>query len=93
MPRKFSSYSDTPSLFDSATSGLTVVRAQWAGTEAWTIEDLFQGYEILQALTYSTSLPLIARILPWFRKVDIVFGYAEIGRRGIAALMHLQKRV
>ncbi|AUW92653.1 hypothetical protein BXT84_00700 [Sulfobacillus thermotolerans] len=85
---------ETLSLFDEAAQpALTVVQARFLGETAASLADLFSGFDTLQALTYSSSVPMIAAILPWFRHVDIVFGYDEIVPQDVRQLMALQHAV
>lgn len=96
LPKKLppSSSHETLSLFDDASQpALTVVQARFLEQTAASLADLFSAFDTLQALTYSSSVPAIAAILPWFRHVDIVFGYEEIVPQDVRQLMALQHAV
>ena len=90
---KRTKYGDNgPSLFPvEETAGLAVVQAQFLGGQSSSIADLFRGYETLRALTYSASLPLIQRLLPWFADVEIIFGLEDVLSPGIQDVLAFQQ--
>ncbi|MCY0864755.1 MAG: phospholipase D family protein [Sulfobacillus sp.] len=73
------------------TTGLTAVQAQFLGSRSVSIADLFRGYDSLRALTYSASLPLIRRLLPWFADVEIIFGLEDVLSPGIQDVLAFQQ--
>ncbi len=81
-----------PSLFPvEETAGLAVVHAKFLGGQSSSIADLFRGYETLRALTYSASLPLIQRLLPWFTDVEIIFGLEDVLSPGLQDVLAFQQ--
>ena len=93
MPKKSSTPAPLPLFAEAPFPALTVVHARFIEETAGTLSDLFSGFDTLQALTYSSSVPLIATILPWFRHVDLVFGYEEIVPQDVRQLIALQQAV
>ena len=41
-------------------------------------KDLFDGYEELYAITYSSGINFMSRIFEKFKKAEVVFGYPPI---------------
>lgn len=78
MPKKSSPPDTLPLFVEACFPALTVVHTQFSEETVWTLSDLFSGFDTLQALTYSSSVSLIVTFLPWFRHVDLMFGYDEI---------------
>ena len=71
--------------------GLQVVTASFQGVEPFTWS-LFDGFETMQALTYSVSTPMIFRMLErhGFRRFECVFGYEPGLGRFAEVIAHQQ---
>ncbi|MDQ6699819.1 MAG: phospholipase D family protein [Acidobacteriota bacterium] len=60
---------------DQAPAGeLTVFRAQLLGSEQTDWPTLFEGFQTLKAITFSTSVEFLIRFVPQFQDAEIVFG-------------------
>jgi hypothetical protein len=57
---------------------LTVFRAQLTGCEETSWEELFAGFAALKAITFSSGLDFLVRLVPRFEDVEIVLGSERI---------------
>ncbi|MEO9190126.1 MAG: phospholipase D family protein [Acetobacteraceae bacterium] len=57
---------------------LTVFRAELLGQGPATWQELFGGFDTLKAITFSSSLIFLLRLIEGFREVEIVFGSERI---------------
>lgn len=56
-------------------------------------KDLFDGYEELYAITYSSGINFMSRIFEMFKKAEVVFGYPPILTKAHIRLVSLQLNV
>ena len=64
-------------LTDGSFDGLTVVYSRYERSEPFSFE-LFEGFDSLQVLTYSASIPMAVRMLKQFNSFECVFGYEGV---------------
>jgi hypothetical protein len=57
---------------------LTVFHARLLGREQTSWEELFDGFATLKAITFSSSLAFLVRLVPRFEDAEIVFGAESI---------------
>lgn len=57
---------------------LTVFRAELLGSDGGTWQELFAGFDTLKAITFSSSLEFLLRLVDGFDDVEIVFGSESI---------------
>lgn len=57
---------------------LDVVRAEYVGSETVTWEELFDGYDSLKAITFSSGVSFVCRLVERFEKAEIIFGCEEV---------------
>lgn len=75
---------DLLSMFDendtqlSHTGELKIMNLDYIDSEITTWEDLFTGYDRLYAVTYSSSIDFISKLLPKFKDVEIIFGFEKV---------------
>jgi hypothetical protein len=62
----------------SAAKPLTVFRAQLIGREEATWEELFAGFTQLKAITFSSSIEFLLRLIDRLDEAEIVFGSENI---------------
>lgn len=62
----------------SNTGEIKIMNLELLNSEFTTWEDLFTGYDKLYAVTYSSSIDFITKLLPKFEKVEIIFGFEKI---------------
>lgn len=73
-----------------STKKLNVVEASFKGVVSMNWEDLFNGYDEIYAITYSSSIDLISRVLPNFRYAEIIFGCEAVLEDNVAMIMSVQ---
>ena len=55
-------------------------------------KELFNGYQRLYAITYSSSSSFINKLLPMFEEAEIIFGYEKV-LHGLADILAYQQAV
>ena len=69
----------TQNLFSEEPNNLLyIVRANFNATENITWQEMFEGYDTLKAITYSSSIDFICKLLPKFNTSEIIFGFEGI---------------
>jgi hypothetical protein len=61
-------------LFDEESGRLSVVKADFITAETLLWEELFSGFDVLRAITYSTGMSFVCKILRDFGFAEIIFG-------------------
>lgn len=56
---------------------LDVVKMEFSGAETMTWQDLFSGFDTLHAITYSSGINFIYRLLDFFEEAEVIFGCDE----------------
>lgn len=75
---------DSLSIFDeeygilSNVERIKIMNMQYIDSETMDWEELFKGYSKLHAVTYSSSIDFISKLLPMFEEVEIIFGSEKI---------------
>lgn len=90
--------SELVSLFDIAEESgveidketLTVVHAEMKSTEKTSWQDLFDGFDELYAITFSSGIDFTANLLSRFQYAEIIYGCDAILPNTIAAVMSVQ---
>ena len=72
------------------TKKLSVVEAEFKTIHMMNWEDLFMGFDEMYAVTYSSSIDFISRILPNFKYAEIVFGCDAVLDDTVAMLLSVQ---
>ncbi|MBQ6700211.1 MAG: NgoFVII family restriction endonuclease, partial [Oscillospiraceae bacterium] len=77
------SFMENMSLFDqqenNASNGmLDVVKMNFEEAERMTWKELFSGFDEMHAITYSSGIGFVYKLLNMFEKAEIIFGYDEI---------------
>ncbi|MDR3020612.1 MAG: hypothetical protein LBU66_06890, partial [Treponema sp.] len=83
------------SLFDMPDGGLAsgkldVVQAEFLNAQTMSWEELFDGYNSLCAITYSSSVDFICRLLKKFDRAEIIFGFQDIMSYNLQEIMAYQ---
>lgn len=83
------------SLFDiveetEPTKKLNVVKATFIEATPLNWDELFKGYDEIYAITYSSGIDFISRVLPNFRYGEIIFGCETVLEDNIAMIMSVQ---
>ncbi|MCL1880938.1 MAG: hypothetical protein FWF76_02035 [Oscillospiraceae bacterium] len=71
---------------------LDVVKAEFIETESLTWEQLFDGFDTLYAITYSSGVDFICKVLKKFDKAEIIFGYDEVMSYNLQEIMAYQSK-
>lgn len=69
---------------------LSVVEAIFKNVKKMDWEELFNGYDELYAITYSSGIDFISRVLPNFKYAEIIFGYEGVVDSDVAMMMSIQ---
>lgn len=83
------------SLFDnqpSSTNKLEVVKLDYIEAQALTWEELFQGYEKLYAITYSSAIGFVSELIKLFDYTEIIFGYEGVINYDLHEIMAYQQK-
>ncbi len=83
------------SLFDTeeetySVKKLSIVEADFKNVHEMNWEELFQGYDELYAITYSSGIDFICKVLPNFKYAEIIFGCETVLEDTIAMVMSIQ---
>ncbi|MDR0784495.1 MAG: phospholipase D family protein [Treponema sp.] len=77
-------------LFNDISNALSVVRADFIAKETLTWEELFDGFNSLRAITYSSSVDFVCKLLKKFNYAEIIFGFEEVLSSGIEDILAYQ---
>ncbi len=72
---------------------LDVVRAEYVGSETVTWEELFDGYDSLKAITFSSGVSFVCRLVERFEKAEIIFGCEDVMQGTIQDVMAYQAKM
>ncbi len=83
------------SLFDiiedtEPTKKLNVAEVEFKKIHKMNWEDLFQGFDEMYAITYSSGIDFISRVLPNFKYAEIIFGCEAVLEDNVAMIMSVQ---
>ena len=69
---------------------LDVVKMEFAGAETMIWQDLFSGFDTLHAITYSSGINFIYRLLDFFEEAEVIFGCDEVLSYSLQEVMAYQ---
>ena len=69
---------------------LDVVRMEFSGAETLSWQELFSGFDSLHAITYSSGISFIYRLLDLFEEAEIIFGCDEVISYSLQEIMAYQ---
>ncbi|MDO4189654.1 MAG: phospholipase D family protein [Lachnospiraceae bacterium] len=69
---------------------LKVVKARFEEEERLRWEDLFEGFDELYAITFSSGMRFMEKVLKKFSHAEIIFGCEEVMDNSLAAIMALE---
>jgi len=75
---------------DHPSGQLDVVRAEFDGAETMSWEKLFEGFDRLYAITYSSGIDFICKLLRKFDTAEIIFGFDEVISYSLQEIMAYQ---
>lgn len=73
-----------------STQALNVVKAVYADTVETNWEELFDGFDRLYAITFSSGIEFVNKVINKFSYAEVVFGCEKIIATDIAAIMSVQ---
>lgn len=69
---------------------LDVVKMEFSGTESLSWQELFSGFDALHAITYSSGISFIYRLLDFFEEAEVIFGCDEVLSYSLQEVMAYQ---
>lgn len=72
---------------------IEVVKLEYIGAESTTWQDLFEGYNELHAITFSSSINFIYSLLDMFEKAEVIFGNEMVMSYTLQEIMAYQSAV
>lgn len=72
---------------------LDVVKMEYAGAESMTWEELFSGFNSLKAITFSSGINFVYRLLGMFEKAEVIFGCEEVLSYSMNEIMAYQSKL
>ena len=57
---------------------IDIVKAEFISAETFTWDELFKGYDKLYAITYSSGISFICKLLSLFKEAEIIFGFEDV---------------
>ena len=76
-----------------ASKGLSVVKAQFIAEEKMKWQDIFDGYDSLKVITFSSGIDFSARLLSMFKDAEIIFGFEGVLNTDMATVMAMQQEL
>lgn len=71
-------------------NALDVVKMEFSGTESLSWQELFSGFDALHAITYSSGISFIYRLLDFFKEAEVIFGCDEVLSYSLQEVMAYQ---
>ena len=71
-------------------ASLDVVRMEFSGAETLSWQELFSGFDTLHAITYSSGISFVYRLLDLFEEAEIIFGCDEVISYSLQEIMAYQ---
>ena len=89
---------EMPTLFDTsvlqaASNKIDVVKMNFAGAESMGWQDLFAGFDTLHAITFSSGVKFVFRLLEMFQKAEIIFGCEAVMSYSLQEIMAYQSKL
>ena len=69
---------------------LPIVKATFVEPEKKTWIELFEGYDELYAITFSSGLGFVCNLLKKFEYAEVIFGQEDIVGKGLATVMAVE---
>lgn len=76
---------------DNTASKLDVVKAEFIATERTDWSSLFEGFDELYAITFSSGIDFTCQVVKKFEYAEIIFGCEDVVNHGIATIMAVQQ--
>lgn len=69
---------------------ITVVKSKFLGYEDTYSKELFDGFDTIRAITFSSGINFMGNVLSGFSDAEVIFGCRDIVSRGVAAAISVQ---
>ena len=73
-------------------SHLDVVKMEYIECQSMTWEELFSGFDYLHAITYSSGIDFIYKLLDFFDEAEIIFGCQDVMSYSLQEIMAFQDK-
>lgn len=77
----------------STLKNLDVVKLEYAGVETLSWQELFDGYSTLHAITYSSGVSFVCKLLDKFSQAEIIFGNQDVMSETMQEIMAYQSEM
>ena len=84
---------DTGSIDNISGNSLDVVMLDFVGAESLSWQDLFSGFDNLKAITFSSGINFIYKLVDMFEHVEIVFGCEDVISASLQDIMAYQGKL
>ncbi len=74
-------------------NAISIVRAEFSSAEKINWKDLFDGYDEIYAVTYSSGIDFAAQVISKFKYAEIIFGHEGILNADISTVMAASREV
>lgn len=82
-----------PTLFHEGTGKIDVVKMDYVGAESMEWKELFSGYTSLKAITFSSGIGFISKLLDLFKESEIIFGCEAVMSYNLQEIMAFQNQL
>lgn len=72
---------------------LQVVKASFVEAKNSTWQELFEGYDEMYAITYSSGIQFMSTLLQRFEYAEVIFGYEDMVDDNVAAIMAVEAKM
>lgn len=74
-------------------NSLDIVKMEFAGVDTFSWQELFSGFDTLYAVTYSSGVDFIYRLIDLFEQAEIIFGSEEMMSYSLQEIMAYQYKM
>lgn len=89
----FDDFTDQTSLLGDVSGKIDVVKMDYLGAESVEWKELFQGFSSLKAITYSSGINFIGKLLDFFQESEIIFGCEAVMSYQLQEIMAFQNQL
>ena len=82
-----------PTLFHEGTGKIDVVKMDYVGAESMEWKELFSGYTSLKAITFSSGIGFISKLIDLFKESEIIFGCEAVMSYNLQEIMAFQNQL
>lgn len=75
-----------------ADGGIQIVRAKYVADERSNWRDLFEGFDELYGITFSSGIPFMEKVMDMFSYVEMIFGCEGVMGSDLAAILSMETK-